>query len=117
MTNHETESSMISELNDNIDNETNAIINTNGDIKQIGIVVSTKGFDEFVKELRKTCHITDKICYNLLKELTKNVKALVSLLISSSINNSFVPANRKEFLINMIPKQDRPSEGRKLPTH
>ena len=50
--NHETESSIISELCDNIENENKAIINTNEDIDQLGIVVRTNDFDETLKELR-----------------------------------------------------------------
>ena len=49
----------------------------------------------------------DKICHKLLKELPKNVKALACILISSSINNSYVPVNWKESQIKMIPKQDK----------
>ena len=64
-------------------------------------------FDEILKETRKTCPGRDKICYKFLEELPKNVKALACLLISSSINNSFVPVNWKEFLIKMIPKQEQ----------
>ena len=104
MKNHETESSIISEFCDNVENETKAKINTNVDFEQLAIVVTTKEFDEILKESRKTCLGPDKICYKLLKELPKNVKALASILISSSIINSFVPVNWKKSQIQMIPK-------------
>ena len=42
MKNHETDSSTISELCDNIENEKEAIINTNEHTEQLGIVVTTK---------------------------------------------------------------------------
>ena len=70
---------------------------------QLGIVVTTKELDEILKETRKTCPGQDKI----LEQLPKNVKAPACLLISSSINNSYVPANWKESQIKMIPKQDK----------
>ena len=107
MKNYETDSSIISELCDNIENETEAIINTNEHTEQLGIVVTTKEFDEILKETRKACPGPDKICYKILEELPKNVKALACLLISSSINNSFVPFNWKKSQIKMIPKQDK----------
>ena len=96
MKNHETDSSIIFELCDNIENETEAIKNTNEHTEQLGIVVTTKEFVEILKERRKKCSGPDKICYKILEELLKNVKALACLLISSSINNSFVPVNWKE---------------------
>ena len=46
MKNHETDLSTFSELCDNIENETEAIINTNEHTEQLGIVVTTKEFDE-----------------------------------------------------------------------
>ena len=107
---HETDSSITSELcdnSDNIENETEALINTNEHTEQPGIVVTTKEFDEILKEIRKTCPGQDKVCYKILEEIPKNVKALACLLIYSSINNSFVPVNWRESQIKMIPKQDK----------
>ena len=83
MKNHETESSIISQLN-NIETEIKAIIITHVDFGQLGIVVTTKEFHEILQESRKTCPGRDKICYKLLKELPKNNKAPACLLISSS---------------------------------
>ena len=57
--------------------------------------------------MRKTCPGPDKICHKNLEQLSKNVKALACLLLSSSINNSYVPVNWKEPQIKMIPKQDK----------
>ena len=107
MKNHETDSSLISELCDNIENETEAIINTNEHTEHRGIVVKTKEFDQILKETRKTCPGPNKICYKILEELPNNVKAFACLLISSSINNSFDPVNWKESQIKMILKQDK----------
>ena len=107
MKNHETDSSTISELCNNNENETEAIINTNEHTEQLGIVVTTKEIDEILKETRKTCPGPDKICYKILEQLPKNVKALACLLISGSIKNSYVPVNWKESQIKMIPKHDK----------
>ena len=107
MKNHEPDSSTISELCDNNENETEAIINTNVHTEQLGVVVTTREFDEIWKETRKTCPGPEKICYEILEQLPKNVKALACLLISSSINNSKVPVNWNESQIRMIPKQDK----------
>ena len=107
MKNHETESSIISEICDNVENETKAIINTNVDFELLAIAVTTKEFDEILKESRKTCLGPDKIFYKLFKELPNNVKALACILLSSSINNSFIPVNWKESQIKMIPKQGK----------
>ena len=52
MKNRETESSIISDLCDNIENENKAIIKTNEDIDQLGIVVRTNDFVEILKESR-----------------------------------------------------------------
>ena len=105
--NHETKSSIISEFCDKVENETKAMINTNVDFEQLAVVVTTKVFDEILKESRKTCPGPDKIDDKLLKELPKNVKALACILISSSIKNSYVPVNWKESKIKMIPKPDK----------
>ena len=74
MKNHETESSIFSEFCDNVENENKAIIDTNVDFEQLVIVVTTKEFDEMLKESRKICLGPDKFCYRLRKGLLKNVK-------------------------------------------
>ena len=61
MKNHETESSIISEFCDNVENETKAMINTNVDFEQLAVVVTTKEFDEILKASRKTCPGPDTI--------------------------------------------------------
>ena len=45
MKNHETESSIISEFCDNVENGTKAMINKNVDFKQLAVVVTTKEFE------------------------------------------------------------------------
>ena len=60
-----------------------------------------------MRVLKKSCPGPDEISYKVLSELPRSIKALVCLLISSSINNSYVPVNWKESQITMIPKQDK----------
>ena len=69
MKNQETDSSTISELCDNFENETEAIINTNERTDQLGIVVKTKEFDETLKDTRKTCPGPHRVCYKILEQL------------------------------------------------
>ena len=90
-----------------IENQTKAILGTVVDNDQLCVVITTKEFDESLRESRKSCPGPVKICYKRLRELPRNVKALACLLISSSINNSYVPANWKESQIKMIPKQEK----------
>ena len=92
----ETESSIISELCDNVENENKAIINANVDSEQLGIVFTTKDFNEILKESRKASPVLDNTCSKLLKELLKNVKALACLVFCSCNNNLYVPVIWKE---------------------
>ena len=71
MKNNEKESSIISELCNNNENETKALKNTNEDIEQLGIVVTTKEFNDILKQSRKTCPEPDKICYKQEKDRSK----------------------------------------------
>ena len=107
MKDHTTVSSGIAEHCEKIENQTKAILGTVVDTEQLCVVITKKEFDEILRESRKSCPGPDKICYKLLRELPRNVKALACLLISSSIKNSYVPANWKESQIKMIPKQDK----------
>ena len=70
-------------------------------------MIKTKEFDEILRVSRKSCPEPDKISYKVLSELPRSIQALACLLISSSINNSYVPVNWKESQITMIPKQDK----------
>ena len=111
MKNHETDSSIISELCDNIENATEAIINRNEHTEQLGIVVTTKDLDEILKETRKTCTGPDKICYKIFVELPKIVKALACLLMSSSRNNSDSCLSERVPDKNDTKTRQRPIEG------
>ena len=49
----------------------------------------------------------DKISYNILKRLPKCLTAYICLLITSSINNSYVPTKWKESQVKMLPKPNK----------
>ena len=90
-----------------IKKKTKAFLSTMFDTEELCIVIKTKEIDEILRVSRKSCLGPDKISYKVLSELPRSVKVLACLLISSSINNSYVPVNWKESQITMIPKQDK----------
>ena len=107
MKDHTTVPTEIAEHHEKIEKETKAFLSTNVDTEELCIVIKTKEFDEILRVSRKSCPGPDKISYKALSELPRSIKALACLLISSSINNSYVPVNWKESQITMIPKQDK----------
>ena len=90
-----------------IEKETKAFLSTNVDTEELSIMITIKEFDEILRVSRKSCPGPDKISYKVLSELPRSIKALACLLISCSINNSYVPVTWKESQITMIPKQDK----------
>ena len=107
MKDHTTVPAEIAEHYEKIKKETKTFLSTNVDTEELCIVIKTKEFDEILRVSRKSCPGPDKISYKVLSELPRSIKALACLLISSSINNSYVPVNWKESQITMIPKQDK----------
>ena len=107
MKDHTPVSSGNAEHCEKIENQTKAILGTVVDTEQLCVVITRMEFDGIFRVSKKSCPGPDKICYKLLRELPKYVKALACLLISSSINSSYVPANWKESQIKKIPKQDK----------
>ena len=107
MKNHTTVPTEIAEHCEKIEMETKAFLSTNFDTEELCIMITTKEFDEILRVSRKSCPGPDKISYKELSGLPRSIKALACLLISSSINNSYVPVNWKESQITMIPKQDK----------
>ena len=97
----------IAEHCEKIEKETKAFLSTNVDTEELCIVITTKEFVEILRVSRKSCPGPDKISYKVLSELPRSIKALDCLLISSSINNSYVPVNWKESQITVIPNQDK----------
>ena len=65
-------------------------------------------FNKILKHTSKSSSGPDQISYQLLKALPKNIKAFTCIIISSSINNSYVPCLWKDYrpisLTNCIAK-------------
>ena len=64
-------------------------------------------YEEILNKTRRSSPGPDKISHNILKRLPKCLKAYICLLITSSINNSFVPTTWKESQVKMLPKPNK----------
>ena len=60
-----------------------------------------------LKSTSKSFPGPDKISYQLLKALPKSIKAVIRIIISSSINNSYVPCLWKNSQETMLPKTQK----------
>ena len=74
------------------------------------IFLKVEEFKEILKNTSKLCPGPDKISYQLLKALPKSIKALICIIISSSINNSYVPCLWKDSQVTMLPKLQKDSK-------
>ena len=64
-------------------------------------------YEEILNKTRRSSPGPEKISYNILKRLPKCLKAYICLLITSSINNSYVPTTWKESQVKMLPKPNK----------
>ena len=71
------------------------------------IFLKVEEFIEVLKNTSKSCAGPDKISYQLLKALPKSFKALICIIISSSIKNSYVPCLWKDSQVTMPPKPQK----------
>ena len=69
--------------------------------------LNVEEFNKILKHTKKSCPGPDKISYQLLKALPKNIKAFICIIISCSINNSYVPCVWKDSQVTMIPKPQK----------
>ena len=76
------------------------------DPKEINAEIIFLKFEEFNKILTNTSKFW-KIGYQLLKVLAKSIKVLICIIISSSINNSYVPCLWKDSQVTMLPKPQK----------
>ena len=60
------------------------------------IFLSVEEFNNIMKLTSKSCPGPDKISYQLLKALRRNIKAFICIIISCSINNSYLPCLWKD---------------------
>ena len=71
------------------------------------IFLKVEEFNEILKNTSKSRPGPDKMNYQLLKALPKSIKALICIIISSSINNSYVPCLWKDSQVTMLPKPQK----------
>ena len=69
--------------------------------------LSVEKFNNMLKHTSESCPGPDKISYHLLKALPKNIKAFICIIISCSINNSYVPCLWKDSQVTMLPKPQK----------
>ena len=70
-------------------------------------IIKVDDFDEIVNKTRRSSPGSDKISYDILKKLSKCLKAYICLLITSSINNSYVPTTWKESQVKLLQKPNK----------
>ena len=70
-------------------------------------IIKVDDYEEILNKTRRSSPGPDKISYNILKRLPKCLKAYICLLITSSINNSYVPTTWKESQVKMLPKPNK----------
>ena len=66
--------------------------------------LSVEEFDKILKHSRKSYPEPDKVSYQLLKALAKKVEVFIRIIISCSINNSYVPCLWKDSQVTMLQK-------------
>ena len=71
------------------------------------IFLSVEHFNKILKHTSKSYPGPDKISYQLLKALPNNIKAFICIIISCSINNSYVACLWKDSQVTMLPKPQK----------
>ena len=95
------------ELNEhfkNVENETKMFLQYENNEPNNYCIIKLDDYKKFLNKTRRSSPGPDKISYNILKRLPKCLKAYICLLITSSINNSYVPITWKESQVKMLPK-------------
>ena len=70
-------------------------------------IIKLDDYEEILNKRRRSSPGPDKISYIILKRFPKCLKAYICLLITSSINNSYVPTTWKESQVKMLPKPNK----------
>ena len=79
--------------------------------------LNVEEFNKILKHTSKSCPGPDKISYQLLKALPKNIKSFICIIISCSINSSYVPCVWKDSSNNASKVSKGQDESRKLQTN
>ena len=98
------------ELNEHfeeIENETKMFLKYKNTEPNNYCIIKVDYYEEILNKTRKSSPGPDKISYNILKRLPKCLKAYICLLITSSINNSYIPTTWRESQVKMLPKPNK----------
>ena len=93
-----------------IENETKLFLKYENSEPNNYCIIKVDDYEEILLKTRRSSPGPDKISFNILKRLPKCLKAYICLLITSSINNSYVPTTWKESQVKMLRK---PSKNKK----
>ena len=97
------------ELNEHfekVENETKMFLKFENTEPNNYCIIKVDDYEEVLNKIRRSSPEPDKISYNILKRLPKFLKAYICLLITSSINNSYVPTTWKS-QVKMLPKPNK----------
>ena len=106
MKDHIYENLDLNEHFEKVENETKTFLQYESVEPNNYCIIKVDDYDEILNKTRSSPGL-DKISYNILKRLHKCLKAYFCLLITSSINNSYVPTTWKESQVKMLPKLNK----------
>ena len=107
MKDHTYENLELNEYFERVKNHTKMFLkNKNSEINYY-CIIKVDDYEEVLNKTRRSSPRPDKISYNILKRLHKCLKAYICLLITTSINNSYVPTTWKESQVKMLPKPNK----------
>ena len=93
-----------------VENETKMFLKYENTEPNKYCIIKVDDNEEILNKTRRSSPRPDKINYNILKRLPKCLKACFCLLITSSMNNSYVPTTWKESHVKMLPKLNKKTQ-------
>ena len=97
----------LNEQFEKVENETKMLLQYENTEPNNYCILKVDDYEEILSKTRRSSPGPDKISYNILKRLPKCLKTYISLLITSSQNNSYVPTTWKELQVKMLPKPNK----------
>ena len=107
MKDHTYENLELNEHFEKVENETKMFLQYKNTEPNNYCIIKVDDYEEMFNKTKRSSPGPDKISYNILKRLPKSLKAYIYVLITSSINNSYVPATWKESQVKMLPKPNK----------
>ena len=104
---HKYENLDLNEHFEKVENETNTFLQCKDMKPKTYCIFKVDDYNEILNKKRTSSPGPDKISHNILKRLPKCLKAYICLLITSSINNSYVPTTWKESQVKILPKPNK----------